>query len=254
MTLQPRFLVVCFTLAAFGQDFSWNGKLAPGQAVEIKGVNGGVTAEPSRSGQVEVTARKTARRSNPSEVNVEVLPHEGGVTICAVYPGSSSRPNECRPGDAGRMNTRDNDVKVDFTVRVPPGVNFIGRTVNGEVRASSLEGDADARTVNGNVRIETAGFAQAKTVNGSIDASMRKTGWTRPAAFETVNGGVTVALSRTAAADFEVRTVNGSITSDLPLTLRGAIGHRRLSGSLNGGGPRLEIKTVNGSIHLKSTP
>src|SRR2546430_12779216 len=38
------------------------------------------------SGEVEVTAVKHAHRSDPDEVKIQVVQHEDGVTICAVYP------------------------------------------------------------------------------------------------------------------------------------------------------------------------
>src|SRR5207247_3517150 len=108
-------------------DFQWKGRIAPGQAIEIKGVNGGVHAAPANSNEVEVTAVRSARRSNPADVRIEVVPHSGGVTICAVYPDVPGRePNRCEPGSGGHSNTRNNDVNVDFTVRVPTGVAFIG--------------------------------------------------------------------------------------------------------------------------------
>ena len=47
------------------QDFQWRGRVAPGQTIEIKGVNGGVHAVLANSNEVEVTAVRTARRSNP---------------------------------------------------------------------------------------------------------------------------------------------------------------------------------------------
>ena len=66
------------------------------------------------------------------------------------------------------LRSRNNDVKVDFTVIVPAGVAFVGRTVNGGVKAIDLTGDVEARTVNGNITLATGGYARAKTVNGSI--------------------------------------------------------------------------------------
>src|SRR5262245_61024874 len=108
--------------AASAQDFRWHGAVAQGQAIEIKGVNGDVSAEPSGSNEVEVVAEKRARRDDPAGVQIQTVPHAGGVTICAVYPSrDGARPNECRPGDGGRMNVQNNDVTVHFTVRVPAG-------------------------------------------------------------------------------------------------------------------------------------
>src|SRR5579864_9508889 len=79
---------VLFTtsLAASAQDFRWHGSIAQGASIEIKGVNGDIVADPAVSGEVEVTAEKHARRSDPASVRIEVVPHAGGVTICAVYP------------------------------------------------------------------------------------------------------------------------------------------------------------------------
>src|SRR6266487_1624535 len=105
-------------------------RAATGQAIEIKGVNGDVRAV-AGSGDVEVTAVKHARRSDPDEVKIEVVQHEDGVTICAVYPSDGRRENSCDAGDGGHMNVRDNDVTVDFTVLVPAGVRFPANTVNG---------------------------------------------------------------------------------------------------------------------------
>ena len=59
-------------------------------------------AEPSGSNEVEVVAEKRAKRDNPEDVRIEVVPHAGGVTICAVYPSraaASARTN-ARPATA----------------------------------------------------------------------------------------------------------------------------------------------------------
>ncbi|PYP12477.1 MAG: hypothetical protein DMD56_04060 [Gemmatimonadetes bacterium] len=118
-------------------EFHWKGKIAQGKSIEIKGVNGDVRAVAGPgAGDVEVTAVKHARRSDPDEVKIEVVPHEDGVTICAVYPSDGRRENSCDAGEGGHMNVHDNDVTVDFTVRVPAGVRFVGKTVNGEVAAA----------------------------------------------------------------------------------------------------------------------
>src|SRR5215475_6731062 len=127
---------------ATADDFRWHGAIGSGHSIEIKGINGDVRAEPSGSNEVEVVAEKTANRDDPNSVRIDVVPHDGDVTICAVYPSrDSSKPNECLPGNAGRMSTQNNDVQVRFTVKVPAGVGFIGSTVNGGVEATRLNGD-----------------------------------------------------------------------------------------------------------------
>ncbi len=125
----------------------------------------------------------------------------------------------------------NNDVSVDFTVRVPKAVRFVARTVNGLVEAKSLEADTEAHTVNGNVRLSTAGAAQGETVNGSITASMGKI--TSAAKFSTVNGAITLEMPSRTGARVHANTVNGGINTDFGLPVHGAVpeqaGRRRQS-------------------------
>src|SRR5262245_15790892 len=95
-------LALSFPAAA--DDFSWKGALGRGAVLEIKGVNGGIDATAASGAEAEVTAFKRARRSNPDEVEIKVVEHSGGVTICAVYPSHGGRANTCEPGEGGHMN------------------------------------------------------------------------------------------------------------------------------------------------------
>jgi hypothetical protein len=249
------FALAAAPLAWAGQaeDWSWSGKVAKGQQLEIKGVNGGITAEAATGDAVEVRATRTAQRSDPASVQIKVVEHAGGVTICAVYPTpeGSERPNECAPGRGGHSNTRDNDTKVEFKVRVPAGVRFAGNTVNGGIEAKGLQSDVEARTVNGGIAVETSGLAEAETVNGGVSVRVGRADWSGTNRFHTVNGGITVELPASASAEVRAKTVNGDIETDFPLTVSGKISRRSLSGTIGSGGRTLEMETVNGGIHLR---
>ena len=248
-------LVQAANLVAQQDEFHWRGRLAAGETITVRGISGDIRALPSTGGDVEVSAVKHARRDDPDEVEIEVVPHEGGVTICAVYPAPRRRaPNECLPGGEGRNNSSDNDVEVDFTVRVPRAVHFTGKTVQGDVLADSLGGNVEARSVNGNVEVTTAGHARASSVNGRVRAAMGRADWTGSLELSSVNGGVTVTLPADLSATVEASTVNGDIESDFPLTVRGRFSARRFSGSVGSGGRELRLETVNGSIRLRRGP
>lgn len=240
-------------LAVDNDSFHWQGKVATGKAIEIKGVNGGIHAEAATGDTVEVTANKHGHDSDPSSVKIQAVEHEGGVTICAVYPSASGeRPNECKPGDEGHMSVHKNDVVVDFTVKVPAGVRLAAKTVNGAVEADALRSDVRAVTVNGRVRVSTSGIAEASTVNGAITASMGSTNWSDELKFKTVNGSVELTLPEGASTDVHASTVNGGISTDFPLTVHGRLVARSINGSIGGGGGgrQLSLGTVNGSIRL----
>jgi hypothetical protein len=242
--------------AAAQTPFQWRGPLASGQTIEIKGINGDVRATSSLSADVEVTATRSARRSDPNDVRIEVVPHGGGVTICAIYPAQPGRePNTCEPGGRGRSNNGANDTAVHFDVRVPAGVGFVGRTVNGAVSGQSLRGDAEAHTVNGSARLNTSGRALASTVNGSVDVTMGRADWPDGASFTTVNGGITLTLPSALDAELHAEMLTGSLTSDFPVSVTSTSeSPRRVRGTIGNGGRRLNLSTVNGSIRLLRAP
>jgi hypothetical protein len=261
-------LMVAPAARAQTTDFHWSGVVQPGKAVEIKGVLGSVRAEFTSGNQVEVAATKSARKSDLNSVSVQVVQEDGNVTVCAVYPTperrfssrssssvGSDEPNECRPGSAGHMNVNDNDVRVDFTVKVPAGVKFFGKTVNGDIGATALRSDAAVNTVNGKIALETTGTASAVTVNGSIVASVGASTWTESLEFRTVNGSIDLRLPRTVNASVHAGTMNGGFQSDFPLMVQSFGGrNRHIDGTIGTGGRDLDLHTVNGRIHLQSVP
>lgn len=247
----PILFLLGLIFSVGGSDFRWSERMTPGQTLEVKGVNGGIRALASGGDTAEVVASKRGRHSDPSTVEIKVVPHAGGVTLCAVYPGRSSSTHECVPGPGGHQEAKDNDVSVDFEVKVPTGVKFVGRTVNGAVEGQDLPADAEGVSVNGGVTLSAAGLVKASTVNGSVKAELGRADWRDELSFETVNGSLTVSLPESASTEVKARTVNGDISTDFPLTVRGRMVGRKLDGTLGSGGRTLSLETVNGSIHLR---
>ncbi len=233
------------------QDFKWHAAIARGKTLEIRGISGTIHASRASGSEAEVTARKSARKSDPAEVEIKVLEDADGVTICAVYPGRRGRMNRCERGGGNQSTQDNNDVQVDFDVKVPAGVAFVGATVNGDIEAIDLPADAEVSSVNGDVEVAADGSAEASTVNGSIRARVGRAGWTGRLAFSTVNGGITVTLPDGLDADVRATTVNGSVDSDFPITIQGRMRQRSLQGRIGKGGPELSLTTVNGSIELR---
>ena len=235
-------------------DWDWNGRVDRGDAIEIKGINGEIVAEAGSGNEVRVTARLRGRDDDdPREIEMVVLEHDKGVTICAVYPSKDEdRPNECQPGGRGRTSIKENySVSVEFHVSVPAGVNFIGRNINGDVDARGIEADVFANTVNGSVDIYADGLAEASTVNGSITVSMGKADWDGTLDFTTVNGSVTLEMPDELDCDVSLSTVNGQMNIDFPLMVEGRFSPRNIKGTIGAGGRTLVVKTVNGSIQIR---
>jgi hypothetical protein len=253
--LQGFFFAAAFATSAFATDatpFNWQGSVGGGKTVEIKGINGWIHAETALGGSIEVSARRHGRKQDPNGVRIDVVQSPDGVTICAVYPDAKAgEPNECKPGRGGRMNSKDNDVQVEFTVKVPAGVNLVARNVNGEVKAEGLRSDVRASTVNGDVHVSTSGMAVADTVNGSIHASMGAYSWNDNLEFKTVNGSIDVTMPAGVSAEFEASSVNGGVYSDFQMTVRGDLKQNHVNATIGGGGRHLKMTTVNGAIRLR---
>jgi DUF4097 and DUF4098 domain-containing protein YvlB len=141
--------------------------------------------------------------------------------------------------------------KATFLVRVPDGVHVDLRTVNGGVRLDNVGGEVRATTTNGGVRgrVAAASLIEARTTNGGVEVDL-----TGPLAADgrlqlsSVNGGVRLKLPADTRADLSARCTNGRVTVDLPIDIEGEQTRRRLQGTINGGGARIDLQTVNGGV------
>src|SRR5581483_9171981 len=109
-------------------DFHWSGRLAHGQAIEIKTISGDIRAERAPGDRIEVTAQPTG--ADAADVRFQLARNARGVTICAVY-ASAGKHSLCTPGSSGRLTAGSSQAKVNFVVRVPRGIRFAARTENG---------------------------------------------------------------------------------------------------------------------------
>lgn len=235
-------------------EFRWEGAIEAGKTLEIRGLNGEITAMPASGSSAEVVAVRHAEKSDPNEVEIVVVEDDDGVRICAAYPLRDGGVDDMCGEDRNEHDKKHkkNDIVVDFTVRVPTGVGFVGETVNGGIEANGLRGDVQVHTVNGGVRASGTGTVEAHTVNGAIDVAMGRETWNGTLSLHTVNGSITVGLPAGVNASVVAQTVNGGLNSDFPLAVEAGKrwGPRRIEGSIGNGGGRLDMQTVNGSIEL----
>ncbi len=233
--------------------WTWSGRVAPRQSVWIRNVNGSVKVEPAAGDDVQVTAVKSGRRSQFGRVRLDVAP-EQGVTICAVWSGGRARCGAQGDYEGGRMRG-GNDVRVDFTVRLPRRVRIDAFTVNGDVEVAGAAAPVKARTVNGRIEAHTsAGPIEASDVNGSIHAAITAFADSGPVSAKTVNGSVTLELPARLDAHVEATTLTGSIESDFPLTASEGLIPRRFSGTVGSGARAIKLGTLHGSITLRKLP
>ncbi|MEW5916215.1 MAG: DUF4097 family beta strand repeat-containing protein [Gemmatimonadota bacterium] len=237
-------------------DFEWQGRIASGRRLYVRNLNGGIRVQRASGETAEITAVKSWRRGDPQDVKIELTKvgsNDGDVLVCALwYENTECDEDGYETHNNNRRNwNRNNDVAVEFTVRLPAGVKLVTSTVNGALDIEGATASVEATTVNGEIHAaSTGGPVMAETVNGSIEVRMREMG-TEPLEFSTVNGSITVYVPDDINAELDMRTVNGRVSSDFPLTVRGRINPRHLRATLGRGGQRLEFSTVNGSVELR---
>jgi hypothetical protein len=246
-TLAVSVLLIATASAQSDRDFHWTGKLAPDNVVEIKGVNGQIEAETGSGDQVEVTAEKSG--PDADDVNIVAVPSAEGITICAIYAKSRA---ECTPGKSWHVdNVHGDRTRVHFHVRMPSDLRFSGYNINGDVVAENIGRAVHATTVNGSVRVSTKAWAEASSVNGSIEASMGSADWSGKVQINSVNGSIHLTLPETFNSDVKFSSVNGKLHTDFPMTVEGSMGGRHVQGRIGNGGRELVVETVNGSVDLR---
>ena len=238
-----------------GPDFSWDGVITPGHVLVVRNLNGAIRVAKSDGDRASVTGVKRWRRGNPADVRIEQMKGSatGDVVICAFWSDNASCDERSyRSHNDGGWPWRDrNDVSVEFTIKLPPGVRVVVTTVNGDVSVEDATAEVEAASVNGSVWAASAGGpVRAHTVNGDVRARMGTRG-TSDLHFSTVNGTVIVQVPDGADAELSMSTVNGSVQSDFPVTIQGRLNPRKLRATLGKGGPQLVMKTVNGDVRLR---
>ena len=157
--------------------------------------------------------------------------------------------------------------KVEFNIRVPKSYNLDVETAGGSIKIEDLTGKVDAHTSGGSIKLgridglvdvntsggsikveEVTGTVRAHTSGGSIKASISKQP-TGDSKLTTSGGSITVYLADDIAVDLTARTSGGRVRSDF--NVNGETTKRSIQGAINGGGPKLVLKTSGGSVKVK---
>lgn len=140
---------------------------------------------------------------------------------------------------------------VSYEVWVPNGSNLKVDANNGSISVDTVRGQIRFHTSNGSVHLsDVGGDVDGSTTNGSVTVELAGNGWNGNGLHvETTNGSVKLELPENFSAQIQASTVNGRVHSDFPITVSGDIG-KSMSFQLGSGGPTIEARTVNGSVHI----
>jgi hypothetical protein len=226
--------------------------LAPGGRLELINTNGRISAEPAAGDTVEVVGLRTAKASS-DEAAKELL---AKVEMREEVSAASVRIEVRSPRFSGMSGHQ-----VEWTIKVPKGVKVDLRTINGGVKLTGLQGDILAKTTNGGVSGTgiVSQSVEASAVNGGVEIEFGSPlSADAKVDLQTVNGGVGIGMPSESRATISARAVNGGVrVTDLNIQKDEQSGDfeskRRLQGTMNGGGARVNLNTVNGGVRLSRT-
>jgi hypothetical protein len=225
-------------------------KMAADGRFELINVNGRVTAESTDGAEVVVEGRRTAKGRSDEAAKELLAKLEIREEVSDKTVRVESRPPRFNGGFSGH--------EIEWTVKVPKGLTVDLRTVNGGVRIDGLSGEIHAKTTNGGVKgigiIPT--IIEASSVNGGVTFELASPlDATDSVQIETVNGGAELGMPPESKATITARCVNGGVHVDGLDISKDEQGNeferkRRLNGTMNGGGARVEVSTTNGGVRL----
>jgi DUF4097 and DUF4098 domain-containing protein YvlB len=220
------------------QDFHRTVTLSANGRVSLDNVNGNVEITGWDRNEVQIDAVKKARdQQRLDEARIEVNAGSDSVEIKTRYP-------------EGRTN--NNPASVHYQLHVPQNARLDRiNLVNGSLTVQKVSGEVSANLVNGKVRVDDlTGEANLSTVNGGIEANYADLNNAREIKLNSVNGSIELGLPDSPNAEVKATTVSGGIQSDFPLTVKGGYVGKDVSGTLGGGGTRIRLSNVNGSIRI----
>lgn len=235
------------------EQFLQSYQLRSGTTVEVYNRNGNVTITGWDQDTVEIAALKESYGGQEALDQVDIfIDITDKIVIQTIHADADD----------------DADVTVSYEIRVPEDIvvgiiecsngnisldgllgNPVISTSNGTVTVKNVNGIVSARSSNGNITVSAVkSLGDLRTSNGTIEAELPVLNDNLE--IRTSNGSITLALTAALRADLEASTSNGTISINNLNIDTAKFEKTSLTGSMNGGGYKINISTSNGSINL----
>jgi len=227
-------------------------RIGSGTELEVNNINGDITIERIDGNNIIIDIVKKTKKDRTELEKVTV---------------------DITSGETFVVKTRyleDNvDVSVDIALKVPDNImevaieNVNGTidiegitaeinidNANGDITVTEVNGTVEVDLANGDVRIEgDAIIEDVELANGSISAEVRALA-EDGAQFELANGTIRIYILESLNADIEARIVMGNLkVHDLSIDYTKQKSNS-IEGTLNDGGPLIEIGAATGNISI----
>ncbi len=158
---------------------------------------------------------------------------------------------------------------VNLLIKVPQSASTMKlETVNsGDINVTGVNGELEVNNVNGGIYLkDISGSAIATTINGPIVANFKSLDDKAALAFSTLNAKIDITFPATLKANLKLQSDRGEMFTDFDVEAdksqpkvnkTSQSGVYRINvetwvyGKINGGGPQLMMKTMNGNIYIR---
>jgi DUF4097 and DUF4098 domain-containing protein YvlB len=233
---------------AVTEEFHQTYPLTANGRVELENINGSVHIAVWDQNQLKLDAVKRAHNQEQlKDAEIRVDSRADSISIQTKY----------RERDKDRyFDGRNNPASVEYTLTVPRNARLDEiKMINGHLDVTGVTGEVRASCINGKLTARgLANQVKRATINGPLDAVFDRVP-SNTIELSSVNGPVQLTLPSDSKATIEATTVHGGIENDFGLHSNDHqfVGHN-LRGELGGGGARIRVNNVNGTIDVRHAP
>jgi hypothetical protein len=210
------------------------------------------------------------------DIIINVIPRDNNEEKSITTEGgmkriSSSGGYEVTAKEADNMvtvNTGNPNKAIDLDLKVPQDVKLkIGTVNDGEILVENVRGELEVNNVNDKITLNNiSGSVVANTVNGDVIVTFTAVDPKASMAFSTLNGDVRVTLPADTKVNLKLKSDNGDVFSDFDIDIEktpskvdkvtepGMYKIKKddwIYGKINGGGPEMIMKNMQGDIFVK---
>ena len=156
-----------------------------------------------------------------------------------------------------------------ITIKIPQGSTKIvlGTVQDGDIEVKDVSGEIEISNVNGSISATgISGSVVANTVNGEIVVKFKSIDPKAPMAFSSVNGKIDILFPADIKADVKLKSDRGEMFSDFDIAVnksqpkveKNTEDHYYsvkiedwVYGKINGGGPEMMMKTMQGNVYIR---
>jgi len=218
-------------------------KVKEGATVELREPNGRIRVEAGDGSEVTINATKVAK--GPSEEAAKAALADMAIKEVATADRVEIDSTSSSSGINFRLSKH-----VDYDVKMPRTGQLTIKSTNGEIKVIAIAGLVKIEATNGD--IELSGMEKGvdvDAVNGRVQVEMASVG-DGGVRCKTTNGEIILTVPASAKATIAARVTNGEVRTENLTVQSTESSHRRLDGTIGGGGPEIRLDTMNGEIRI----